>query len=227
MLRSSKPGIACKSDGGFDSRPPPPPGSSTLARPGFDEVNATHRSERPVQVPHGRERPRVTSSDLAAVLCSSGPIGSYPRSDGAVKSRLVGCGVSSVSTARHDEAQPESHRSPLAREGLSNPEIGARLFISPPHGPVPLAQGVHQAEHHLAGPARKRPTPKLDAIRGSVTAGSHWEPGQKHLRWFELVPLGTGSSGWSRPVPRSSRSRPPALAKDRSPPAPTSTRHPR
>ncbi len=167
MLRSSKPGIACKSDGGFDSRPPPPPGSSTLARPGFDEVNATHRSERPVQVPHGRERPRVTSSDLAAVLCSSGPIGSYPRSDGAVKSRLVGCGVSSVSTARHDEAQPESHRSPSRAKGSRTRRSGRGYSSAPPHGPVPLAQGVHQAEHHLAGPARKRPTPKLDAIRGS------------------------------------------------------------
>ena len=131
MLRSSKPGIACKSDGGFDSRPPPPPGSSTLARPGFDEVNATHRSERPVQVPHGRERPRVTSSDLAAVLCSSGPIGSYPRSDGAVKSRLVGCGVSSVSTARHDEAQPESHRSPSRAKGSRTRRSGRGYSSAP------------------------------------------------------------------------------------------------
>ena len=45
----------------------------------------------------------------------------------------------------------------LARDGLSNPEIGARLFISAAHGPVPPGQGLHQARHQLPQPARPRP----------------------------------------------------------------------
>jgi hypothetical protein len=33
----------------------------------------------------------------------------------------------------------------LARDGLSNPEIGARLFISAPHRPILPEQRLHQA----------------------------------------------------------------------------------
>jgi hypothetical protein len=44
----------------------------------------------------------------------------------------------------------------LARDGLSNPEIGSRLFISA-RGPVPPGQGLRQARHQLAQPARPRP----------------------------------------------------------------------
>jgi DNA-binding CsgD family transcriptional regulator len=50
----------------------------------------------------------------------------------------------------------ETQVAKLAREGLSNPEIGARLYISA-HGQVPPEQGFHQARHHLAYPTRARP----------------------------------------------------------------------
>jgi hypothetical protein len=45
----------------------------------------------------------------------------------------------------------------LARDGLSNPEIGARLFINA-HGPVPPGQGLRQARHQLPQPASPRPS---------------------------------------------------------------------
>ena len=44
----------------------------------------------------------------------------------------------------------------LARDGLSNPEIGARLIHQPAHGRVPPAQGLRQARHQLAQSARRR-----------------------------------------------------------------------
>ena len=37
----------------------------------------------------------------------------------------------------------------LAGDGHTNPEIGAQLFISPPHGRVAPAQGLRQARHQL------------------------------------------------------------------------------
>ena len=38
----------------------------------------------------------------------------------------------------------------LARDGLSNPEIGAQLFLSRPHRRMAPAQDIHQARHRLA-----------------------------------------------------------------------------
>jgi hypothetical protein len=77
LLRSSRPGIACKRAGGFDSRPPPLPGLLASSCPRSEESHGLHRTEKPVKVGRRRERPRGTSPDLAAVLCSSGPIRSY------------------------------------------------------------------------------------------------------------------------------------------------------
>ena len=45
----------------------------------------------------------------------------------------------------------------LARDGLSNPEIGTRLVHQRAHRPVPPAQGLRQARHQLAQPARPCP----------------------------------------------------------------------
>jgi DNA-binding NarL/FixJ family response regulator len=39
---------------------------------------------------------------------------------------------------------------PAAREGLSNPEIAARLFITPNTVKDYLSKGIHQARHHHA-----------------------------------------------------------------------------
>ncbi len=60
----------------------------------------------------------------------------------------------------------------LAADGLSNPEIGTRLFLSP-HRPVPPPQGLHQAGHHLARPAQPRP---IQPLRHQLAA----EPSAPH-----------------------------------------------
>ena len=62
----------------------------------------------------------------------------------------------------------------LARDGLSNPEIGSRLFISAAHGPVPPAQGLRQARHQLAQPARPGPAQRPGNHQAGVAAEPAW-----------------------------------------------------
>ena len=59
----------------------------------------------------------------------------------------------------------------LARDGLSNPEIGARLFISSAHRRMAPAQGLHQARHQLPQPASFDPAERHRcAWRRTLTA---------------------------------------------------------
>src|SRR6266516_436177 len=58
------------------------------SRPRSEESRGLHQTEKPVGVTE-RKRPRGTCPDLAAVLCSSGPTGSYA----APRLRVKGTGT--------------------------------------------------------------------------------------------------------------------------------------
>ena len=55
---------------------------------------------------------------------------------------------------RDDLTAQEAQVARLARDGLSNVEIGAAAVHQPAHRRLPPAQGVQQARHHLAQPTR-------------------------------------------------------------------------
>jgi hypothetical protein len=59
-------------------------------------------------------------------------------------------------TARVELTAQEAQVARLAADGLSNQEIGARLFLFPAHGPVSPGQGLRQARRDLAQPAQPR-----------------------------------------------------------------------
>ena len=62
----------------------------------------------------------------------------------------------------------------LAREGLSNPEIGARLFHQPAHRPVPPQPRLHQARHHVPQPARPRAARRPGYRRAALAPPPPW-----------------------------------------------------
>jgi hypothetical protein len=110
----------------------------------------------------------------------------------------------------------------LARDGLSNPEIGARLFISSHNGAVPPEQGLRQARHHLPrsappGPARRhgstRPLTSTTACYDNAWSSISFPPRTAaarsayratpahHLGWFDAWQRRPGSqSGKNRSV---------------------------
>jgi ATP/maltotriose-dependent transcriptional regulator MalT len=66
----------------------------------------------------------------------------------------------------------EAHVARLARNGLSNPEIGARLLLSPRTRRVPPRKGLHEALHQLADAARPSAVQRRPCRLGLDTRGT-------------------------------------------------------
>ena len=62
-----------------------------------------------------------------------------------------------VPESRDELTAQEAQIAELARDGLSNPEIGARHVHQPAHRPVPPEQGLREARDQLPQPASRRP----------------------------------------------------------------------
>ena len=71
---------------------------------------------------------------------------------------------------RDDLTAQETQIARLARDGLSNPEIGAQLFISARTVEWHLRQGVHEARHQLSQAASRGAFQGWPAGRGRLTA---------------------------------------------------------
>ena len=84
--------------------------------------------------------------------------------DAAAQPRSPAPGTGGALTAQ------EAQIARMARDGLSNPEIGSRLLHQRPHGSVPPAQGVREARHHLAQPARTRASRRVAGARTGLAA---------------------------------------------------------
>ena len=121
--RTSKPGIAYKRDGGFDSRPPPLPGVLARRVRYPEGPSPLHRTEKRVQVPwtSGPEDPRAPALPLRQRCSSAVRVHSYTptareeRVDGvSLGSIPIVWALSSVGTVSKSSKRSESttHRTP-------------------------------------------------------------------------------------------------------------------
>ncbi len=103
--------------------------------------------------------PKTAGSPRVAVVTGgAGPPRAAGRR-GAARRRAV--------TARVELTAQEAQIPRLAAEGLSNPEIGARPFLSPSTVQYRLGKVFTQARHNLAYPAQPRSVQPLSAESSS------------------------------------------------------------
>ncbi len=89
--------------------------------------------------------------------------------------RATGEAARKRTPAKHEDlTAQEAQIARLAREGLSNPEIGMPAVHQRAHRPIPSAQGLYEARHHVPQPARACPTQRsgrrsTDSGRGEAS----------------------------------------------------------